>query len=152
MESLVLYTNKHRGFTLVEILVTLAILVTILAIGAFANINLFRQEQVLKEEMILVSTLQKARSRAMNNVEQTKHGVHIENELDYYFIFKGDTYNPNDSTNEKIPREEKIILSGLTNIVFKQLSGNANEGNITLTDTGGKQKTIIISENGLIDW
>jgi hypothetical protein len=102
--------------------------------------------------MILVSTLQKARSRAMNNVEQTKHGVHIENELDYYFIFKGDTYNPNDSTNEKIPREEKIILSGLTNIVFKQLSGNANEGNITLTDTGGKQKTIIISENGLIDW
>ncbi len=88
----------------------------------------------------------------MNNVNQTKHGVHIENGLDYYLIFKGDTYNSNDSTNEIIPREEKIISSGLTDIVFEQLSGNANEGNITLTDTGGKQKTIIISENGLIDW
>jgi prepilin-type N-terminal cleavage/methylation domain-containing protein len=178
MESLVPYTNEQRrfttlvnfentssktkrvypspkftkGFTLVEILVTLAILTTILAIGALANINLFRQEQVLKEEMILVSTLHKARNRAMNNVNQTKHGVHIENGLDYYLIFKGDTYNSNDSTNEIIPREEKIISSGLTDIVFEQLSGNANEGNITLTDTGGKQKTIIISENGLIDW
>lgn len=152
MESLVPYTNKKRGFTLVEILVTLAILTTILAIGSFTNISLFKQEQILKEEMILVSTLQKARSRAMNNVDQSKHGVHIENGSKYYFIFKGNTYNPNDSTNEKISREDKIIISGLTNVVFEQLSGNTNEGNIKFINTENKEKNITISKNGLINW
>lgn len=179
MESLVPYINKKRGFTplvdfddtssktksvytspkfttgftLVEILVTLAILTTILAIGAFANINLFRTEQILKEETILVSTLQKARNRAMNNVDQSQHGVHLEDGSDFYIIFKGNIYNPNDSSNEKIPRENKVELSELDNIVFEQLSGNtANDGNITLTDTGGKTRNIEISPNGLIKW
>lgn len=147
-----LYINKIKGFTLVEILVTLAILTTILAIGAFANINLFRQEQVLREQMILVSVLQKARNKAMNNIDQDKHSVHIENGNSFYVIFTGDNYEQNNTTNELIPRENKIILSGLQNVTFDQLSGNANEGEILLTDLGGKIKKITITKNGLINW
>lgn len=153
MRSQTVFINKNSGFTLVEILVTVAVFGIVLSIGAFANVNLFTREISIQEQTTLVSVLQKARGRAMNNIHSTPHGVHIENGSDYYIIFRGDTYSSSSTTNEKVWREKKVAISGLTDIVFNQLSGNTtNTGTITLVDTAGKTKIVTINANGLIDW
>lgn len=167
MRSQTASTNKNNtelvlkysnGFTLVEILVTIAISTIILSIGAFANVNLFTKEIARSEESTLVAVLQKARSRAMNNIDGVKHGVRIENGSDYYIIYEF-PYSSSSSTNQKIWREKKIdvqdgdiVTGGVGYVVFDQLSGETTAGTITLVDTAGRTENIIISSNGLIDW
>jgi len=140
------------GFTLVEIMVTVAIVTIMLSIAAFANVNLFTREIARSEESTLVAVLQKARSRAMNNINASKHGVRIVDGSDYYVIYRELPYVDEKSTNEKVWREKKVGVTGLSDVVFDQLSGETTAGTITLVDTAGRTENIIISSNGLIEW
>ncbi len=161
MKSQIAFINKKeglaKGFTLVEIIVVVALITIIFAFGAFANVNLFTRQISLSEESALVGVLQKVRSRAMNNIDASRHGVHIEDGSDYYIIYREFPYNAINITNEKFWREKKVVITSSGNIssdvVFEQLSGNTvNDGMITLLDTGGQTKVITIAPNGLIDW
>lgn len=157
MRSQTAFTNK-KGFTLIEILITIGISTIVLSIGAFANVNLFTREIARSEEATLVAVLQKARSRAMNNIDGVKHGVRIENGSDYYTVYEF-PYVSSNPTNQKIWREKKvnipdgdIVSSGVGYVVFDQLSGETTAGTIVLVDTTGRTENIVISSNGLIAW
>lgn len=149
MKSLTVLKSKC-GFTLIEILVVMSIVAILLVAGFFVSFDSYNRESISAEHTALVSTLEKARSRAMNNINQSRHGVHIED--DSYVVFREFPYNPIESTNEEIPRNSNIIISGLDEVIFEQLSGETNDdGTITLTE-GPRTKNIEISENGLINW
>ena len=151
MKSLIISKNKIRGFTLIEILIVIALIGFIISLGNVVNIDFYSREVRLSEQATLISILQKARSDAMNNIHTTSHGVHIDN--DTYTFFEGTNYNSNESTNQAIKRNPNITISGLENIVFEQLSGNTeNTGTIILEDTNNIEKFINIKANGLIDW
>ncbi len=151
MKSLIISKNKIRGFTLIEILIVITLIGFIISLGSVVNIDFYNREIRLSEQATLISILQKARSDAMNNIHATSHGVHIENNT--YTIFEGTTYNPNESSNQTIERNPNIIISGLQDVVFKQLSGNTeNTGTIILKDPNNLERYINIKANGLIDW
>lgn len=143
--------KDKKGFTLIEIIVVVAIVISLFAFGILIDSKAFTRTSVISEQETLVSILQKARSRAMNNIEHTRHGVFVDE--DKYVIFQS-SYDEDDEDNEKIERNENFTITGLyqTEIIFDQISGIPNvTGEIKISD-GVIEKTININEVGLIDW
>ncbi len=141
---------------MIEVLVTLAIVAGIFATGSFVNFDAYRGNLIDTERATVVSVLQKARNRAMNNIFTSEHGVHIEENA--YVIFRKFPYDNNENTNERIPRNSNIIITtvpdDISNIIFTQLSGEPKlPGDIILNlNDEVRTKTITIKTGGLIDW
>lgn len=155
MKSQVASINK--GFTLIEILVVIGLVALVLGIGAVTNVSFYTRELRASEQTTFVAVLEKARSRAMNNIYGSKHGLHIKPES--YVLFYKFPYNDAEPTNEAIPRNPNITITStdthLTDneVIFNQLSGETEDvGIFTMQDTSGKTKTVEIQENGLIIW
>ncbi len=139
-----------NGFTLVEVLVVMAIIAGLFIAGSFVGLDVYRGDLIKAEQAIMVSALQKARSRAMNNIEASPHGVYID--TNFYVIFRGVASTTAPSINEKIPRNTGVVISGINNVVFSQLSGEPPTTGDIILGEGLRTKTITIRSSGLIDW
>ena len=149
-------SRRGEGFTLIEVLLVLAVISMIVGATLFFDVNGYRGDSFRAERNNLVVALQSARADALNNVNQHKHGVAI-NPAGYkgYVIFEGDTYASSDVTSRKdIPASYPVTLdvSSPSEVVFSQLSGNANmSGELILLDTlRNASTTIVINYEGKI--
>ena len=100
---------------------------------------------------MIISILQKARSRAMNNINQTKHGVYFQ--TGKYILFQGDAFNPDDdANNQEIKASNNISISPLPVwVVFNQLTAKTTSQDITLNGQGFSF-IIKINDKGRISW
>ena len=141
---------SNQGFTLIEIVVVLGILVVLSALGLFVSMDMFRGNSLHAEKNMVVSILQKARSRAMNNINEEPHGVHFES--GQYVIFQGAWPS---AMTEQISASAGVGNSGLDEVVFEQLTGNAactpSPCSLVLTGEGGTF-TVTIYSAGAITW
>lgn len=148
-------SNKVSGFTLIETLISIGILALLGGLGLVIGIDSYKSSSFRSEKIIIVSTLQKARSRAMNNIDEQKHGVHFQTTPSVkYIIFEGPDYATRVvSKDQIIDASFGVEISGSTEVVFEQLSGScltcapANE--ITVSHDG-KSNTITINNEGRI--
>lgn len=149
--------NKTAGLTLIEVLIAMAIAISLFSLGLFVSLDAYRGYIFRSERTVLVSVLEKARSRAMNNINQKEWGVcRIDNK---YIIFsKVETEPLKDCAdyaaingNDAIPSNPSAIISGLTGLYFKQLSGKTSASTITITQDS-KISEIQINEEGTINW
>jgi prepilin-type N-terminal cleavage/methylation domain-containing protein len=139
-----------KGFTMIELLVVISIMGLIFGMGLFASFDFYRSYLLSTERDILLGVLEKARSRAMANMFESSHGVHIENST--YVIFRGDSYIPGAASNEEIPGNSIIQKSGINDVVFEELTGLPSvTGSISLLE-GANSKIISINYEGRIDW
>ncbi len=149
--------TRNRGFTLIETLVVIGVF-TILGSGlAFINFNIIKKESIYTEAEIIKTNLQRARSKAQNNINQNKHGLVImPDDFDGYVLFEGENYNPSDTKNVYIKSSYKIDISSSSKreIIFEQLSGNIiNSGNIEMIDPETKNIVVIKTNyEGKISW
>ena len=145
--------NKSRtnsGFSLIEIMMVIAIFVFVASFGLLASMDMYRGYTYRYERNAISSVLQKARGRAIANINQSNYGVHLDSSG--YTLFQGSVYNPADSHNENFPMGKTITLSGLSDVVFQQLGGEpVTPGSITLND-GVSMSTITINSEGGIIW
>jgi len=143
--------KNNKGFSLIEIVVVLGIFILILAVGLVVNLSFFKSDIFSAERRTIVSSLEKARSRAMTNMYQTPHGFcYIEPN---YVIFRGDTCAPA-STNEIIGANAEIAEHASTilpTVVFSQLTGTTTGVTIHITN-GIREADIIINNHGTINW
>lgn len=152
--------HLNKGFTLIEIFVVISILMVIVAVSMFIDINSYRGDAFRSEVNLLGNTLQKARADALNNIDQNMHGVAIRpSGYDGYVIFEGNSYSdPARDTSKDENVEASYIVSfspaSPSEITFNQLSGDANfDGNITLTDPERNMSSVIsINYEGKISW
>lgn len=143
---------SSRGFTLIEILVVVAIIGIIVSLAATADLNTLKGDTFRAEESTIVSMLTLARSRAMNNMFETSHGVCYV--APNYVIFQGSTCDSAASTSELTPANISIASNGSTifpAFVFNRLTGNTTNGVIHITD-GVKSADIILNNEGTINW
>jgi prepilin-type N-terminal cleavage/methylation domain-containing protein len=141
-----------RGFTLIEILTSVAILSVILGLGLFMSMDSYRAYLSRSERDTVVSLLERARSRAMANVHQTTWGMCYV--APNYIIFRGSTCVPGAATNEETPANPGAVIAGLTSaspVVFAQLSGATAAATVTVTE-GPRVSTITINHEGTIIW
>lgn len=158
--KLPIVSKNNKGFTLIEILITMGLVGMLFVAGSFMDISSIGRELVISENTTLISTLQKARSRAMNNLYASPHGVYFGTDEGEYIVFRGISYDSNDIANEHIQRNVNVSVSAkdknggdFQEIYFEQLSGKPNiVGKITLDDGVQTPRVIDILENGLIAW
>jgi prepilin-type N-terminal cleavage/methylation domain-containing protein len=144
-----IFTHK-RGFSLIEILVVTSIIAMLAGLGLIVGMDSIRQNTFQSEQRLLADVLEKARSRALHNMFESPHGVHIENAG--YTIFRGSTYNATSPTNETFPKNPSFAVSGASDITFAQLSGNSSFAGVLMITDGIRSRNISLNNEGRIDW
>ena len=93
--------SHKNGFTLIEALITLAILGLMVTISVLA-FKTFKTSQGLdKDTELVIETLQKARTQTLSSQNASVYGVHFASST--VTIFTGATYAAGASTNLAYP-------------------------------------------------
>lgn len=143
-----------RAFTLIELIIGVSLFLSLFALG-WSNISILPGKITLNTvSQNLINDLRNQQSESMNGVNT--YGIYIENTS--YTLFKGLTYNPNDSTNFTVRLDDSnLSLSTMfpnSIIVFKSSSGevnnfDSNNNTITITDNlSGSTQIIKLNKYG----
>ncbi len=147
--------SKTSGFTVIELITSIGLLLLIAAITTpiVANMYASQQNQAVTEEII--STLRRAQFNATLNKDDTRHGVRFTN--GNFILFSGyfDVNNPSNqifdlSINEvslnPAPEDYDVIFARFTGF----LSEDVDQIEITVSG-GNRERQIFVCRNGLID-
>lgn len=145
---------RSGGMTLIEIIVVVAIFGLIIAFGLTTDLSTIGRNNFRNEQMTLISVLNKARGRAMNNMFETTHGFCYV--APNYVLFRGRATCLPTSVNDELIKADTNIASNSgttfpTEVVFAQLSGKTTTVTIHITD-GIKSADININNEGTINW
>lgn len=139
------------GFTLIETIIAIAILTIIASLGLVFGIDFYKTYSLDAERNMIVSVLQKARSRAQNNINQSPHGVSFQ--ANEYIIFQGASYiSRSVAYDQIIPKNPAIVVNGFSEAVFEQLNGNSQTIGDIVLDNGKRLAIISINNEGRINW
>lgn len=142
-------SSRERGFTFVELLITVSILLIVLVLSLLA-IGTFRQSSDLEtESQNILNTLRLAQSRTVASENATRYGVHFE--LGSFTLFTGSSYSPTSTSNDvnTLPLSLEIsswnLTGGGSDVVFDRVTGaTSQDGTITLRVKGDVSRSRII--------
>ena len=158
MHSSTTQNISNKGFTLIEVLVVLGILTVVGSFSIIMGVDSYRGQLFRSDRDVLITALQHARSQAVGNIclgsgctGGKPHGVYIS--PDTYVMFQGTSYAARDvAVDAVLDATPSVIQSGITEVVFKQLSGDVlTTGDIILTEEN-HVSTITIGSEGQIIW
>ncbi len=147
-----------RGFTLIEILLTLAILgiaVTIVMIS-FSNLN--SSKALEKGTETVLSVFSEARALTLSGAASAQYGVHLEGAQ--VVLFRGSSYVAGALTNVATPLNLLIairniaITGGGANVIFDRLTGSTPYNGtfeVYLKNESTTYRTIQVSATGLAE-
>jgi prepilin-type N-terminal cleavage/methylation domain-containing protein len=147
-----------RGFTLLEVLIVVAILGIIGALGLTVGFESYGGTLFRSDEDTLRTALLHARAEAQSGVcaasgctAPTAHGVRIVGNT--YIVFEGESYAARSSgEDEVLDGSARVMRAGLTEVVFEPLTAQVNvPGDFVLTDAQHTSTTTVNSE-GAIFW
>ncbi|MGE5297785.1 MAG: Tfp pilus assembly protein FimT/FimU [Acidobacteriaceae bacterium] len=141
---------KSSGFTIIEILVVMAIIAVIASFGMILSQDFFRSYTFRSETSALVSVLSKARTQAISNINQQPHGVRVE--PGQYIIFQGSTFDPSDPNNFAVKTQPAVTNNGPATIIFSQVSGDVATPTTIILTGDGHTAAVKVNSAGRIDW
>jgi prepilin-type N-terminal cleavage/methylation domain-containing protein len=152
--------KTSRGFTLLEVVITLAIFSVIAGFGLFITESAFRQSSFAADRDLLVALLQHARAQAIANVcggtctgnDGLPHGVHIDSAGHTLTAFQGSSYNSGDTQNQVFTQNPNTVETGATDIIFAQRTGAVTSQQIVTVTAIGRTSVITIEPNGRVWW
>lgn len=147
-----------RGFTLLEILIVLAISLSLVSV--FSSIYLSFNKHVAFDAgaQVTVNFLKEARSLTLASRNADVYGVHFE--ATRIVLFTGSTFSEPDPNNREYKFKSDIQLTtinltgGGSDVVFDRLTGEtAQFGTTTLSriSNPGTTKDIVIKETGIVE-
>ncbi len=139
-----------EGFTLIEIIVTLSIAAVIFTLATFVSMDLYRGNSLDGQRDMLVGILQRARGQAMNNINQSPHGVHMSG--NGYTLFQGLDWQDRLSVLDINFPPDAASFFGISDVVFNQLSGSSGTVGDIVISQNNKQLTVSINSQGQIAW
>lgn len=151
---------KARGFTLLEVLIIIGLIVIVGGLGLIVSMDSYRGFHFHNERDIIVAALEKARSQAINNMcfgggctDGKPHGVYFGT-TGSYVIFQGASYATRDIALDEVIGQKDVaaVVSGTSEVVFQTLSGNGSVATVTVTDVSGKTFVITVTTEGRIWW
>jgi prepilin-type N-terminal cleavage/methylation domain-containing protein len=147
--------SMQRGFTLIEVVITSAIVVALVTVVAFPFLQFRKQQALQNTTNAVVSILNEARTKTLAAYNDTSYSVRLETSRAILFV--GSTYDGSAVTNEYFEFESPIVLQssslqgGGTHISFDRLKGTTSQyGTITLAIPSGASKIITVSPTGSI--
>jgi type II secretory pathway pseudopilin PulG len=149
--------DYKKGFSLIEMLVIIGILVILISMSASALL-LFRKESDLSNNAEeIVSALRRAQNKSLASEAGGHYGVYFNSSQ--YILFKGEDYVSRDSSFDEInelPNNIEIYeidLAGGNEIVFDRITGITNRsGNVSLRlkDNPAKTESVYIDGSGRV--
>lgn len=135
---------------MIEVLITVSIIAVVSLFTIGNGIDTNARADIASEHTTLLELLTHARNQAMNNVNQSPHGVHRD--AASFILFEGGAYDPLNPANEATARNASVSVSGPTDIVFEQLSGRAtpSAGSIVLSKAA-YTRFITVNAEGRLD-
>ena len=113
----------NKGFSLVEILVTIAIAGVLIAI-TINHMASTRDSKTMEGIAIgIVADLEEAKANAQTGKGGEQYGINFESGS--YIIFTGSSFDPNDPDNQEIKIDSKFELSNTLGdlVVFSKIKG-----------------------------
>jgi prepilin-type N-terminal cleavage/methylation domain-containing protein len=155
--------KDNPGFTIIEIIVVLALITLVGGIGLYFGFDSLRNFSFHSDRDNLIGVLQHARSLAISNIckgtdceEGKPYGVSIKPEeySSSYVIFQGKSYEERDEEYDiAIEMKSSTKHEGTSEVTFEQLSGNVSLiGEMIITDEKGNTSIISINKEGQIKW
>ena len=144
--------NKTKAFTLLEILLVIALAIGIFAISAPLGLRMYRTQLVEDTTSNIIDALERARHYAILQKYDSSFGVTLSEVSDSYVLFAGPDYANRDQTKDEVyPVISQITFSGLTDIVFASLTGTSSTtGTIIISYGDDIVREILIDNSGLI--
>ena len=148
-KSYIIYSRL--GFTIVELLVIMAIAVLIFIFTLGVGSDFYRNQSLISERDTVINLLRRARTKAMNNENQSNQGLSVSTTS--YVLFSGDSYAlRNASYDEEFPRSGIINVSGPTEAVFAALEGTSNVSGTISVSNSKDTANISVNYGGRITW
>lgn len=139
----------RRGFTVLELLIVIAILAFLLAIIIPSFMNFRRSSLLNTETMDLVTLVNRARLLSVSSKNDNQYGIHLESSK--AVLFQGTTYDVASTTNEVhmfgtgLVSTSTTINGGGSEIVFEKVTGATSQNaTTTLLVTGTTSSTTVL--------
>lgn len=143
--------STTNGFTILELLIVMGIFTFIASIGLFISMDSYRDYAFRSQASMLVSALQKTRSRSLNNVHGAPHGLEITSSS--YTLFQGASYAARTPSYDETYAITNATASGsIGEVVFTQLTGESSVAGTVLVTADGHTATISLNYEGRISW
>lgn len=142
------------GFTLIETLIVIGLIGFVAIVGVIVGLDTYQRYIFRSDLDKTAALLQKARSSAINNVDEKSYGVRFDDPNDLV-LFRGATYVPGDLYNYRVAKS-KTVTYDLTacpanQVVWTALYGIANVCSIDIKDAI-KTSTVSINAQGGINY
>lgn len=146
--------KKQSGFTLIELIIVIAIITIITSTAGVALSNFLLSSQINSYTNQLVQVMRKAQNRAFSSVYNSDWGLHFSEE-NSFTLFQGETYaNSNSDTHETYEFPQSLSLKNIQNseIVFQNVSGRIPQPmNFSVSNIEGEEYFIEINQLGKIE-
>jgi prepilin-type N-terminal cleavage/methylation domain-containing protein len=140
----------NKGFSLIEIIIVIALLAVVASFSSLFSTDSISRSYALSERDLLVSLLTQIRVKALSNIDEQPHSLHVQ--ADNYVMYEGTTYNASNPTNHIIPKISKAQIQGLDTITFEQLTANVPHGGTLHIINDMETYDIEVNEVGRINW
>jgi len=142
-------SNKTSGFTIIELLLVIALMITIAAFSTPFYARFLTQNSVSTVRDQLTSHLRRAQMNAMMGKNNGPWGVtYVSPKL---ILFQGTSYATRTTAlDESFIVNPSISISGLGELIYTKTTGLPNaSASITISGTGSS-KTISVSNQGVV--
>ncbi len=147
-----------KGFSLVEILVTLSILAVVSAIILSSLSTNTDREALNKNTDAVASVFAEARSLTTSSKNASNYGVRLVSTGP--ILFKGTTYTAGASTNVPLLLNSRVVITNIlltgggSDVIFSKLNGNTTQTGsfrVSSVSDATKYKTVVIHKTGLVE-
>lgn len=153
--------NNKSGFTLIELVVVMGILLMLFGFLSFNLVGVQRKISINSTADDLVSDMASQQTKAMSgegSISGESYGIYFQS--DKYTLFKGTSYSSSDSNNFVVSLESGISFSNINllgnSIIFSNRNGelssfSQSQNSVTINDSQGqKTETITINRYGVV--
>ncbi len=145
--------NQNKGFTFIEMLITISMTVAIftLAIPIYSNLSI--SSQLNENASLLVQNLRITREKSINRFNNSSYGIKLQ--TNRYIIYQGDSYSTRDDTYDRVVDFGSVVSASSdlvdNEINFSKSFGMPNNiGTINLLHETGNNRLVEINKFGMV--
>jgi len=132
--------GSNRAFTMAEVLISIAIIVILIAMGLYAFISAKKQANISTTADTIAAKLEEAKANSFQGKNGTTYGLKVSSTT--FTTFTGSSYSSSDPSNPVYAIPSGVTLNTTLPypnyyVYFNRLTGAPNiSGSITISGTG----------------
>ncbi|PIS39156.1 MAG: hypothetical protein COT33_03465 [Candidatus Nealsonbacteria bacterium CG08_land_8_20_14_0_20_38_20] len=152
-------SKLKTGFTLVELIVVLGIMIILIALTVPAYQIFKREADLTNSTEEIINNLRLAQSKTLASEGAGKWGLYFSTSTNQYVLFKGNNYATRATSSDEVHKLKETIeffdvsLAGGNEVVFDRVTGTSGQPGIVslrLKSDPTKIKTIYVENSGQV--